>query len=290
MPIRRMNNPQKSYQEKLMDMYGVSESRQTKKKRNRLIVLLAILLVILCIVLFLVFKNITAAYGPTVNYPSPAPAAAAEPSPQNPSQSAKISESLNNNSEPFTIQSSFIDMLNQNPDTIGYISIPNTLVQYPVVQTVDNDYYMGKDFYRNSSDSGAIFMDFRNNIRDIESPNNFILYGHHMKDDSMFATLTYYYSNQFFQSNPVIEFNTIYGNYKWEVFSAYATDVDFYYIETYFETPADYEAFLLECKDKSKHKNDVMPTSDDTILTLSTCFYNGEGERFVVQARLIDDE
>ncbi len=288
MPIKRLQNQQKSYQEKLMDMYGISESREAKKKRNRLILTLAILVVVLCIVLFFGLKNIAAAYMTSAYYPSPVPAAAAEPSPQNLSQSSEISEPLNNASEPFAIQSSFINMLKENPDTVGYISIPNTLVQYPVVQTDDNDYYMDKDFYRKYSDSGSIFMDFRNNVREVEKPNNFILYGHHMKDDSMFATLTYYYSNQFFQSNPIIEFNTIYGNYKWEVFSAYATDVDFYYIETYFATPEDYEVFLQECKDKSKNKNDVMPTAEDTILTLSTCFYNGEGERFVVQARLID--
>ena len=288
MPIRRMNNPQQSYQEKLMDMYGVSESRAAKKKRSRLILTLAILVGILCIVSFFGLKNMVANYGISVPYPSPALAAAEESSQQSLSQPAQILEPVVNNTESFTVQPSFIDMLKENPDTVGYISIPNTRVQYPVVQTVDNDYYMKKDFYGKSFDGGSIFMDFRNNVREIGQPNNFIIYGHHMKDDSMFATLTYYYSNTFFQSNPIIEFDTIYGNYKWEVFSAYATDVDFYYIETYFATSEDYEAFLQECKDKSKHKNDVMPTAEDTILTLSTCFYNGEGDRFVVQARLID--
>ena len=288
MPIRRMNNPQKSYQEKLMDMYGVSESRAANKKRSRLIVTLVILIGVLCIVLFLGLKSMIANYGASANYPSPVPAAVVVSPQQMLSQSTQNSVPIDDNSEPFTVQPSFLDMLKENPDTVGYISIPNTRVQYPVTQTVDNDYYMTRDFYGNPFDGGSIFMDYRNNIREIGEPNNLIIYGHHMKDNSMFATLTYYYSNTFFQSNPIIEFDTIYGNYKWEVFSAYATDVDFYYIETYFATPEDYADFLQECKDKSKHKNDVMPTAEDTILTLSTCFYNGEGDRFVVQARLID--
>lgn len=189
-----------------------------------------------------------------------------------------------------TVQDSFAPLLEQNPDTVGYIRMPNTLVEYPVVQCEDNDFYMDRGFDKRHNEAGAIFMDFRNEIQSIGQYNNIILYGHHMQDDSMFATVTNYYSQTFFDENPVFEFNTLYKNYKWEVFAAYPTNVDFYYIETIFYSPEDYENFVLECKSKSMHYNDVIPTRHDTILTLSTCFYNGEGERFVVQARLISEE
>ncbi len=283
-----MNNAQQSYIEKLLEEYGVPAAKTREKKRRTLWVALFLTVSCLLVVLFFVIRQTIMRQASANQYPSPIPYAVTAYAPQGtPYLKAATTQPT---VDPSTVQRSFKEMVEKNPDTVGYISIPNTLVQYPVVQAADNEYYLDKDFYRKPHDGGTIFMDFRNDICEIDQPNNFILYGHHMKNDSMFATLTYYYSNRFFQNNPIIEFNTIYGDYKWEVFTAYPTNVDFYYIETYFPSPQSYEDFLLVCKDKSKHHNNVMPTAEDTILTLSTCFYNGEGERFVVQARLIESE
>jgi sortase B len=103
----------------------------------------------------------------------------------------------------------------------------------------------------------------------------------------MFKDLIKYKNKDFFYTNNIIQFDTLYEEIKWEVFSVYITGTDFNYIKTHFNTPAEYENFLIAIKNKSLFPTDVELTADDQILTLSTCTYEYNDARFVVHARRV---
>lgn len=173
----------------------------------------------------------------------------------------------------------------KNEDMVGWIKLDNTFVDYPVVYSGDNEYYLTNNFDRQESKEGAIFLDFRCDIEDFSKTRNVILYGHRMKDDSMFKTLTNYRKERFFKENPTFRFDTIYEKNEWEIFSVYKTKIDFIYIKTDFASNEDWLEFIEKCQDLSYHENDIKLYSTDIVLTLSTCTER-ENERFVVMARL----
>ncbi|SHF12075.1 class B sortase [Alkalibacter saccharofermentans] len=182
------------------------------------------------------------------------------------------------------IGSKFISLLEINKDVIGWISIENTRVDYPVVLGFDNEHYLDHDFYGKKSRAGTIFMDFRNR----SEKKHLILYGHNMRDGSMFKDLIKYKKESFFYDNPIIQFDFLSRNERWEIFSAYVTDTNFYYIETSFKNNAEFTSFIDEIKGKSKYKTDIYPEANDQILTLSTCTYDFSDARFVIHARKIN--
>ena len=118
---------------------------------------------------------------------------------------------------------------------------------------------------------------------------HYILYGHNMKNGSMFHNLSEYKNEDVFYNTPVIRFDTLYQDYEWEVFSAYVTDTDFYFIDTAFENDAEWLDFLRQIQQKSMYETDVRLTADDVVLTLCTCSYEFDDARFVIHARLIEE-
>jgi sortase B len=179
----------------------------------------------------------------------------------------------------------FKPLLEINKEVVGWINIPDTHIDYPVLQAGDNEYYLNHDINGNKSLFGSIFMDFRNNINGSDS--NIILYGHNMKNGSMFHDLVYYKDQQFFEKHPIIFFDTLYEEEKWEIFSVYVTNVKFNYLITNFKTVEEQQKYLNIIKDKSLFKKDITLTKDDKILTLSTCSYEFKNARLVVQAKLV---
>ena len=193
---------------------------------------------------------------------------------------AKTSESM----AP-AVQEKFVSLLKKNADTIGWINVPGTRIDYPVVQSSDDSFYMENDFNKNKAAQGSIFMDINCDISEMKG--NYVLFGHNMRDGSMFADLLKYKENDFFTDNPVITFNTIYGDYQWQIFSVYVAPVSFNYIDTTFLSQESWEKFIQTCKDKSIFENEVIPKANDIVLTLSTCAYDFDNARFVVQAIMI---
>jgi sortase B len=188
------------------------------------------------------------------------------------------------------ILSKYTDLYDENPDLVGWLTVQNTAIDYPVVQGADNDYYLHQDYYGEESKYGCIFLDFNNKIFPLEAPCNLVLYGHNMKDNSMFGELEKYKKESFFEENPTFTFSTLYGEYTWEVFSVFVSDVYFYYNDTTFPSEANWTSFLNSCVEKSMYETGVVPGPDDIILTLSTCSYEFSNARFAVQARLVRDE
>jgi sortase B len=175
-----------------------------------------------------------------------------------------------------------------NPEIIGWIRIPDTNIDYPVVQGDDNLYYLDHSWDRQKSRPGAIFMDYRNNPNGFKNASHTILYGHHMRDQSMFHNLILYKDEMFFKENPVILISDLYETHTFEIFSAYVTTTDFYYIETEFPTADEYLQFLELVRNKSHHNREITLSKQDHLLTLSTCTYESNDARFVIHARRVE--
>lgn len=191
-----------------------------------------------------------------------------------------------------TISSSFRDLLMINNDVVGWISISGTHIDYPVLLGDDNDFYLKRDIYKNETRAASIFMDYRNNV--INMNKNTILYGHNLDDDTMFSELSKYVDHkvryEFIKENNIIVFNSIYEDMRFEIFSAYVEEVQgFQYLQTSFKTDEDFLDYVDTVTKMSLITTNVKVSADDKILTLSTCNHWFLDSRTVIHARLITD-
>ncbi len=182
----------------------------------------------------------------------------------------------------------FSKLKDKNEDTIGWINIGDTAIDYPVVQAEDNRYYLNHDYQNNRSVQGSIFMDYRNQ-EDIKD-NHIIFYGHNMKNGTMFHDLNKYKDENFLNEHRYINFYGETGYYKWEVFSTYNTDPSFNYIQTEFGSSEQYLSFINQLRSRSdfSYMGEQL-SAKDKVLTLSTCSQGLKDGRRVVHARLIEE-
>lgn len=176
----------------------------------------------------------------------------------------------------------------ENSDTVGWINVNNTNINYPFVQTNNNDYYLNHSFNKDYNEAGWIFLDYRNN-NSFSSKNN-IIYGHSRLDKSMFGTLNKvlkpeWYSNK---DNHIIRISLENENTLWQIFSVYKIKEESYYITTDFTTTDSYLDFLKTIQERSLYNFNTNLNESDKILTLSTCY--SDTERTVIHARLIKRE
>ena len=193
----------------------------------------------------------------------------------------EISECVDSEGGEFKID--FEALKQKNPDTVGWLKVENTLVEYPVVRTGDNDFYLTHSFDKSYNSAGWAFMDFTNT--NIEKDKNVVIYGHNRRDDSMFGTLKNILQPEWYNNaqNKYVTFITETGNYKYEVFSVYQIEKEDYYIQTAFNDNK-FEEFIKTIKSRSVKDFEVEVTSDDNILTLSTCA-NDNKYRIVLHAK-----
>ena len=180
----------------------------------------------------------------------------------------------------------FTELLKENSDTVGWIIVHDTNINYPVVQTNDNDYYLNHAYDKTSNSAGWVYADFRDNFNVFSK--NMVIYGHGRKDKIMFGSLTKALDKKWYtkQENQIIQLSTLKYNTMWQIFSIYTIPAESYYITTDFESNSEYAAFLGEMLNRSIYNFNVNLSTDDKILTLSTC-YNDNGIRLVVQAKLV---
>ena len=171
-----------------------------------------------------------------------------------------------------------------NPDFVGWIYIEGTQVNYPIVQGEDNDYYLHRMFNKEYNAAGSIFVDSGNsaNLTDY----NTVLYGHNMKNGSMFADVESYRSQGHYDAHPTGLLLTADGNYELQFFAGYAAKTDSRAWELDFATPDSYEKWLQQAVSQSFFKSSVTPTASDRVVTLSTCTYDRTNARFVLLAVL----
>ena len=169
-----------------------------------------------------------------------------------------------------------------NSDVIGWIWIPNTGLSYPLVQGEDNDYYLNHGWNGKKVSAGSIFMDF-NCAADL-SDYNTIIYGHRMKNESMFAFLKYYKKPDYQRAHPYIYVKTGEATRCYEVFAAYEAPVGSVTYALTVTDEADKQSLIDFALSRSVIDMGVVPTTGARILTLSTCTGNGYDTRWVVQA------
>ncbi|WP_078379015.1 class B sortase [Sutcliffiella halmapala] len=189
-------------------------------------------------------------------------------------------------SDPGKVRDSFQPLLAINEDIVAWITIDDTRIDYPILQAEDNDYYLTLNYLHEQSRAGSIFMDFRNDI--LNRDRHTILYGHRMKDGTMFGNLRKYLTQDFYEEHPTFSYDTLYKSYEVEIFSVYVTTTDFYYIETEFEHDNDYANFIKELQARSVFDSPVSVSAEDQIITLSTCDYQIDRNkgRLVVHGKL----
>jgi sortase B len=198
------------------------------------------------------------------------------------------------------------NLLEINSDVVGWLSIPDTEIDYPVLQYKydENEYYLTRNIYRESVKAGSIFLDYRNlfdvveNGRKLyENSTNLIIYGHNMHDYSMFGSLKYYINNaSYYDEHPIIELNSNYRKYQYKIFAMIivdvndTTDTEFdYWNHLNFADETEFYDYVNEIKRRTVRLTDVDVTYGDQLLTLSTCNSTFSEGRLVVFARLLRD-
>lgn len=167
----------------------------------------------------------------------------------------------------------------------------NTNVNYSVVQHDDNEYYLKHDFYKKYNINGWVYGDYRDDFKYFGT--NTILYAHNMTNRTMFGSLVWCLKDSWYQNeeNHYIKLSTPYSNTVWRIFSIYTITPEVYYLKTYFESEEEHQEFLDAIKKRSIYNFNLTEelTTDDKILTLSTCTDDGT-KRIVIHAKMIKAE
>ena len=173
-----------------------------------------------------------------------------------------------------------------NNDTIGWIKVNGTNIEKAVVKSKDNNYYLKHNFEKKYNQAGWIFVDYRNKLDGTDK--NIIIYGHNMKNDSMFGTLRNILKEEWYNNddNYIVNFVTENENQKYQVFSVYQIENEDYYLKTEFSNN-EFIKFIETLKNRSVKNFNVELTQEDSILTLSTCG-NTNKYRIVLHAKKLD--
>ena len=177
-----------------------------------------------------------------------------------------------------------------NSDTVGWIKVEGTIINYPFVQSKDNSYYLRRSYDKTYNTGGWIFLDYRNKIDNLG--RNTIIYGHDRKDDSMFGSLSNIYTKEWQKdtNNHIIKISTPTENTMWQIFSIYHLPATSDYIKTNFKDDNDFQNFINMISKRTMFNFGTTATVNDKILTLSTCYGSAGKERTVVHAKLIKRE
>ncbi len=194
---------------------------------------------------------------------------------------------------PLGINPSYADLYAANSDFAGWIKIPGLNIDFAVVQASDNNFYERRDFYKNSTNYGVPFFDYRNTLTSLD--RNTIIFGHNMRhDDKIFGTLEGYRDIETFKKSPIITMNTLYAEYKFKIYAVFisnskASDDNGKVFNYIFTNAANnrFTDYIAEIDKRKFYTTGVDINQYDKILTLSTCCYDFEDARLIVVGRLI---
>ena len=180
----------------------------------------------------------------------------------------------------------FNSLKEKNSDTIAWIKVNGTDIEYPVVKTSNNEYYLNHSFDKSYNTGGWIFIDYKNKCDNTDK--NMIIYGHNRRDGSLFGKLKNILTDEWQNNhdNFIIPFITENEKLEYQVFSIYRIEKEDYYITTNFSTDKEFKDFIDKIKSRSIKDFGIDVTSDDNILTLSTCA-NDNKYRVVLHAKKI---
>ena len=185
------------------------------------------------------------------------------------------------------------ELKKQNNDIVAWLEIPNTKINYPVLQTSDNEYYMTHTYKKENSKDGSIFLDKDYNW-DLPS-SNLLIYGHNNRNGNMFEDLLKYEDESYYKEHPTIEFTTLDEDCTYEIIAVFKSRVYYkseenvfrYYFFINAENEDEYNYYVEESKKASLYDTGKTAEYGEQLLTLSTCEYSQEDGRFVIVARKI---
>ena len=182
-----------------------------------------------------------------------------------------------------TLEKNLESLREINEDVLGWIVIPDTQLDYPLMRGEDNDYYLERSWEGEPNVAGSIFME---QVNDREFKHfNTVIYGHRMKDGSMFGSLKHYSGKSYWEKHPYIYICDDGGVHRYEIFAAYEATLEGSTYQVGFADDESKQIFLDNCVGYSDIDTGVIPTIEDRIITLSTCTGRGYDSRWVVQAR-----
>ena len=201
----------------------------------------------------------------------------------------EIKENIIIDEEDDSINIDFKSLKEQNSDTIAYLKVNGTNIDYIVVKGKDNSYYLKHNFNKEYNIAGWIFADYHNLFD--ESDRNIVIFGHNTKDGSMFGTLKNVLDKSWQENKDNLEITLITGKrqYKYQVFSTYSITPEDYYINTIYNNDNEFNEFLNKVKSRSNYNYNIEVNSNDKVLTLSSCIGDGK-KRVVLHAKLIENE
>ncbi len=173
-----------------------------------------------------------------------------------------------------------------NPEVVGWIYCPDTAINYPVLQGTDNEYYLNHLYDGTYNSSGSIFVDCNNSAG--FSDANIILYGHHMRNGSMFAGLEKFADQSYYEAHPVMWLLTPEGNYKILLLSGYTTSYDSDAYTIIYQPGQTMEDYLTQCLSHSDFTAQVDADGAEKLITLSTCAYSFENARYVLHGVMVE--
>ncbi len=188
----------------------------------------------------------------------------------------------------YELDSEFSYLISKNKDTVGWLTVNNTRVNYPVVQGKDNDYYLNHDFFKSKTSIGWVFMDFRDDP--VNLSDNTIIYGHKLKSGLMFGTLPNTLNSSWYKnkSNQLITFNLPNNEMKWQIISMYRTNYTTDYLVVNFRDEEHFNEWINKMVGRSIYNFKIDTKYGDKILTLSTCIGSlSANQRMVIHAKLV---
>ncbi len=209
--------------------------------------------------------------------PTPTPTPSTIPSP---SQEVVLSDTVKSYQEQY-----------DNPEIIGRIYIPGTIIDYPIAQRKEdtaNYFYLKNDYYGNYDSNGSIYLDYENDI--YNGDKNTIIYGHNMSENKMFHSIRYFQNKEFYEAHPYIFVETMTETKVYKNFAWMKTDIDFQYLTVNFRNDDEYAQLQQGIIDRSVHPLEIDLTTEDAILNLSTCDNDTSNDyyRFVLSGVLVN--
>lgn len=193
---------------------------------------------------------------------------------------AYVYDSEDENKKEELPQIDFAALGDVNEDIVAWLYCEGTVLNYPVVQGKDNAYYLNHLFDGSENASGCLFLDSRNS-RDF-SDDNMIVYGHNMKNGTMFASLNQYQEQSYYEQHPSVFLLTPDGNFEVHLFAGFLEDIHGDAWQTAFEDENEKAEWLDKVQKKSTFISDTIPSKEDSIITFSTCSNRDDQVRYVL--------
>ena len=208
-------------------------------------------------------------------------------------QTQTVQENADGQQITLTVLDEYKSLYNQNKNLIGWLEIADTNIDYPVMQTADNEYYLNHNINQEEDKNGTLFLDSACDV--VKPSTNFIIYGHNMRSGNMFGNLDKYKSESYYKDHPMIRFDTIYEKGTYQVMYAFMShiykedEIAFkYYQFIDAASEQEFDSDMRSMQEMALYDTGVTAQYGDRLLTLSTCDYEESDGRFVVVAKRME--